>query len=189
MLDYSEIKPKKRILVDGEPYEVLAAHVARKEQMKPVNRTKLRHLITGRVIERSFQYSEKANEADITARKIKYLYSHRGEHWFSEENDPKARFSLPEETVGENVRLMKPNSLVDAVIFDERIISINLPVKVDLKVKEAPPAIKGNTAQGGAKQVVLETGATLNVPLFINEGDVLRINTETGEYVERADKR
>jgi len=84
---------------------------------------------------------------------------------------------------------MKPNMIVEALVFDEKIIGIKLPIKMDLKVTEAPPAVKGNTAQGGSKQITLETGATLFAPLFINEGDIVRINTETGEYVERVDKK
>jgi elongation factor P len=74
-------------------------------------------------------------------------------------------------------------------MFDEKIIGVRLPIKVELKVTEAAPGFKGNTAQGASKQITLETGATLNVPLFINEGDILRINTETGEYVERVEKK
>jgi elongation factor P len=73
--------------------------------------------------------------------------------------------------------------------FEDRIIDIRLPIKVDLAVKEAAPAVRGNTVQGGSKQVVLETGATINTPMFINEGDLIRVNTETGEYTERVDKK
>ncbi len=189
MLDYSEIKQKKIILLDGEPYEVLSSHVFRMQQRKPVNQTKLRHLITGKVTERSFHQSESVHEADITMRKVKFLYNHRGEFMFCEEKDPSKRFPLPEELLGNGAKFLKPNILVDAVEFDEKIIGINLPIKMELKVTEAPPGIKGDTAQGGTKQVVLETGVTINAPLFINEGDVIRINTETGEYVERVDKK
>lgn len=84
---------------------------------------------------------------------------------------------------------MKPNMTVEALVFDEKIIGIKIPIKMELRVTEAPPAVKGNTAQGGSKLITLETGATLNAPLFINEGDTVRINTETGEYVERVDKK
>lgn len=189
MLEYNEIKPKKVILLDGEPYTVLDSHVFRMQQRKPVNQTKLRHLITGKVTERSFHQSESVHEAEITTRKVKYLYSHRGEFMFSEEKDPGKRFPLSEDLLGNGAKFLKANTLVDAVEFDEKIIGINLPIKMELKVTEAPPGIKGDTAQGGTKQVVLETGAAINAPLFINEGDVIRVNTETGEYVERADKK
>lgn len=189
MLEYNEILPKRVILLDDEPYEVLDAHVFRKQQRKPVNQTKLRHLITGKVTEQAFHVSEKVEEADLSTRSVKYLYSNRGEHWFCADNNPGDRYKLPEETVGTKVQFMKPNMLVEALVFNDEIIGIKLPIKMDLVVKEAPPAVRGNTAQGGSKLIILETGATLNAPLFINEGDLVRINTENGEYVERVDKK
>lgn len=174
----------------GDPYEVLSSHVFRKQMRKPVNATKLRNMITGRVMEYSFAQSQKAEEAEIEERDIRYLYANKGEFWFCEANDPAKRFSLSAESVGDSAaRFMKANSIAVALSFnhdnESRLIGIRLPIKVDLLVKEAPPSIKGNTAQGGNKLVVLETGASVHVPLFVNEGDVVRVNTETGEYVER----
>jgi elongation factor P len=189
MLEYNEILPKRVILLDGEPYEVLDAHVFRKQQRKPVNQTKLRHLITGKVTEQAFHVSEKVEEADLSTKSVKYLYTNKGEWWFCAENNPGDRFQLSVETIGPAGQFMKPNMLVEALVFDEKIIGVKVPIKMELKVVEAPPAVKGNTAQGGSKQITLETGATLNAPLFINEGDIIRINTTTGEYVERVDKR
>jgi len=187
-LSYNEITPKKVILYEGAPYEVLTSHVFRKQQRKPVNQTKLRNLKTGKVTEVSFHQAETVSEAEIETGNITFLYENRGEYWFCEEGNPKNRFSFDKETVGEQVRFIKQNSSVEIKRFENEVIGISLPIKLDLTVKEAPPAIKGNTVQGGTKQVVLETGATINVPMFINEGDVVRINTETGDYVERAEK-
>lgn len=189
MLEYNEILNKKVILLDGAPYEVLDAHVFRKQQRKPVNQTKLRHLITGKVTEQAFHVSEKVPEADLSTKSVKYLYSNRGEYWFCAENNPSERFTLSADTVGSGAQFLKPNSVVEAVVFDEKIISVRIPIKVELIVKEAPPAVRGNTSQGGSKIITLETGATVNAPLFINEGDRVLINTETGEYVERVDKK
>jgi len=188
MLEYNEILKGKVILVGGDPYEVLDAHVFRKQQRKPVNQTKLRNIITGKVTEQAFHVSEKAQEADLSTKGVKYLYSNKGERWFCAENNPADRFVLSDDLIGTSAKFLKENSVVEALVFDERIIGIRLPIKLDLKVVEAAAAVKGNTAQGGSKQITLETGATLFVPMFINEGDVIRINTETGEYVERADK-
>lgn len=185
MLEYNEITLRKYILIDGEPYEVLDSHVFRKQQRKPVNQVKLKNLISGSIKETTFHVSEKAEEAELSKRQIKFLYSNKGEFWFSEVNDPSKRFKLEESMVGMASKFMKANSLIDALIFDERIIGVSLPIKVDLKVTEAADAVRGDTARGGSKQVTLETGAILNVPLFVNEGDVIKINTETGEYVER----
>ncbi len=185
MLEYNEITVRKYIIFEGEPYEVLASHVFRKQQRKPVNATKLKSLLNGRIVEYSFHQNEKVEEADIDHKDIKYLYNNRGEYWFSEENDPSKRFKIEPEMLGDQVKFLKPNSLVEAMVFDEQIVGITLPIKVELKVIEAAPGIKGDTAKGGMKQVKLETGAMVNAPLFVNEGDILRINTETGDYVDR----
>ena len=189
MLEYSEILPKKVILVDGEPYEVLDAHVFRKQMRKPVNQTKLRHLITGKITELAFHQNEKAEEADLSVKSVKYLYNNKDEYWFCSPENSGERFTLGNDVVGAAGQFMKVNSVVDAQVFNEKIIAIRVPIKVELLVKDAPPAVRGNTAQGGSKQIELETGATINAPLFINEGDIVRINTETGQYVERVDKK
>lgn len=196
MLQYNEATSGTYIILDGEPYEVLSSHVFRKQQRKPVNQVKLRNLISGKVADRSFHHTDKLEEAEIGTKTIKYLYStgprppagRQGESWFSEERDPGARFTLPESIVGSGVHYLKGNTLVQALIFNERIIGVHVPVKVELTVKQSAPAVRGNTAQGAFKDAVLETGVTIQVPLFINEGDVIRLNTETGQYVERVEK-
>ena len=185
MLTYNEITQRKYIIYELEPYEVLVSHVFRKQQRKPVNQTKLKNLRTGKVTEISFHQSDKVEEATMETKKIKYLYPNKNEYWFCEENNPRERFNLEENIVGNGIKFLKENSLVEALVFSDEIIGLKLPIKIELKVKEAPPSIKGNTSAGGNKQVVLETGAVVNTPLFINEGDVIRINTDTGEYVER----
>lgn len=189
MLEYNEILPKEIILLDGEPYEVLDARIFRKQMRKPVNQTKLRHLITGRVTEQAFHQSEKVQEADLSTKNVKYLYANKGENWFCAEHNPADRFKLSEDTIGPGGKFLKPNMTLQALVFDEKIIGIKVPIKMDLLVKDAPPAVKGNTAQGGSKQITLETGAAINAPLFVNEGDIVRINTETGLYVERIEKK
>jgi elongation factor P len=185
MLEYNEITERKYIVYEGEPWEVVTSHVFRKQQRKPVNATKLRNLITGRVTEVSFHVSEKVEEADIEKKEVKYLYTNRGEFWFCEANDPSKRFELAESMIGPAAKFLKPNLVVDALMFNEKIIGLKLPIKMDLKVAEAHPATKGNTAQGATKSVVLETGAEIQVPMFIKEGDTVRINTDTGLYTDR----
>ncbi|HSE57016.1 MAG TPA: hypothetical protein VLB02_02950 [Candidatus Paceibacterota bacterium] len=191
LLEYSEVRERKIILWEGEPYEVISSHVFRKQQRKPVNATKLKNLVSGRVAEVSFASSDKIEEADIATRPVKFLYKNRGEAWFADPKDPSKRFSLKEEIIGDRLRFVKENTGLDLTIFtneddEEKIIGIKVPVKVELKITEAPPSIKGSSVTGGTKIVTLETGATINVPPFLNEGEVIRINTETGEYVERA---
>ncbi len=194
MLEYNEITPGKFIIFQNEPWEVVGSHVFRKQQRKPVNATKLRNLITGRITEYSFGQSEKAEEAEIEFQDIKFIYSNpaKNEYWFHEDGNPAKRFALTEEQIGYGVKFLKKDMVANAMMFDPsspsgqaKIIGVKLPIKVDLKVVEAPPAIKGNTAQGGNKVVKVETGAAVNAPLFVSEGDTIRINTGTGEYVER----
>ncbi len=185
MLEYNEISVHKYIIYENEPWEVVGSHVFRKQQRKPVNAVKLRNLISGRITETTFHVSDKAEEADIDKKEVKYLYANRGEFWFCEAGDPSKRFELPEEMIGAGAKFLKPNTVVDAMVFDEKIIGIKFPVKMELKVVEAHEATRGNTAQGATKSVKLETGAEIQVPMFIKEGDVIRVNTETGQYTDR----
>lgn len=185
MLDYNEIKVNKYIVFENEPWEVIGSHVFRKQQRKPVNAAKLRSLLTGRIVEHSFHVSDKVEEAEIAKKEIRYLYTNRGEYWFSEADDPSKRFKLPEEMIGPAAKFLKPDIVVDAMLFQAKIIGLKLPIKMELRVTEAHPAVKGNTAQGATKSVKLETGAEIQVPMFIKEGDVVRVNTETGEYADR----
>jgi elongation factor P len=185
MLSYNEVTNKRIIILDGEPYEVLSSWVFRKQQRKPVNQTKLRNLKTGGSTEHTFHVSDKVEEADIETRPAKFIYERNGEWWFNNPKNPSERFMLPDQLVGEAGKYLKTNTEVPTSWFEEKPIQVKLPVKVELKVTEAPPNTRGNTAQGGNKVVTLETGATANVPMFIETGDVIRINTESGEYVER----
>lgn len=188
VLSYNEIVQKKVIEYNGDPYEVLSSHVFRMQQRKPVNQTKLRHLVSGKVTEISFHQNESVPEADIETIGALYLYTNRGESWFAETNNPKNRFSFPEDTIHDRVQWLIQNTPVEVLLYKEKPISIKIPVKMDLKVVDAPPAVRGDTATGGNKQVTLESGAVVNTPLFINVGDVLKINTDTGEYAERVEK-
>ena len=182
LLEYNEVTEKKFIVLDGSPYEVITSHVFRKQQRKPVNATKLKNLLTGKVTEYSFHQSEKIQEAEIDERDVKFLYSNRGEWWFADPENPADRFKVPAEVVGSQGKFLKPNTIVKQYLFDEKPINFRMPITMDLKVVEAPPNVKGDTMTGGQKVVKLETGAEINAPLFVNEGDIIRVNTETEEY-------
>lgn len=188
MLNYNDLKPGTFMVFEGQPYVVMDFHFLRMQQRKPVVQTKIKNIITGKTVEKTFQPSDKFEEAEITTKPIKYLYNNRSEYWFCEKDNPATRFKLEENMVPAFTDLLKTNSLVNAKIFKEKIIGIDPPIKVELKVVEAPPSTKGNTAQGGSKQVKVETGAMINTPLFINEGDIIVINTETKQYVERVNR-
>ncbi len=187
-LGVNDLKPKTFFIFEGQPWVVLESHHLKMQQRRPVVQTKMRNLISGKIIERNFAQSDVFEEADVRREKVKFLYNHRDQYWFGDPNDPAKRFELSQQLIGDAVRFLKPNTVLDAVLFNDEVITIELPIKMEFTVMEAPPAIRGDTAQGGVKQIKTDTGAVLNVPLFINEGDVIRINTETGEYVERVEK-
>ncbi len=188
MLSYNELKAGTLFIKDGEPYEVLEYAFIRMQQRKPVTQLKIKNLISGKVQNYAAHQNESFGEAEIDVVPVTFIYHGKGEYWFHEQGNPKHRFALPDEVVGDAGEFLKQNTEVRSFRFGERIINIELAVKVDLRVTEAPPAIRGDTAQGGTKAVTLETGAKVNVPLFINEGDTVRVNTQTGEYVERMEK-
>lgn len=185
MFSYNELKPGVIFILDGEPYQVLEFGFMRMQQRKPVAQTKIKNLITGKVLNRNFQHTDNFQEAEINYKKVKFLYAHRDKFVFCDVKDPSARFELPKEAIGDKTKFLKSNSEVEIVDFEEKVIAINLPIKMQFKVIEAPPSIKGNTAQGGNKAVKIETGAMVAAPLFIEEGDVIEVNTQTGEYTGR----
>jgi elongation factor P len=189
MLEYSEIRERKIIIYENEPCEVLENHVARTQMRKPQNQVKLKSLLSGRTWNATFHASDKAEEADISKKDVKFLYTNKGEYWFCDPENPSDRFQLAENIIGSATKFLKTNELVEAVVWndddEEKIINIKLPIKMEFTIKEAPPSIKGNTASGGGKIAILENGIKISVPFFINTGDKVRINTESGEYVER----
>lgn len=189
-LQYNEIREKKIIIYADEPCEVVESHVARTQQRKPQNQVKLKSLISGKTIAATFHVSESAEEADIQKKEVTFLYANKGEFWFCDPNDKSNRFKLEEVLMGNVAKFLKQNSNVTALVWtdeddEEKIIKVTLPIKMEFKVKDAPPAVRGDTSKGGNKIITLENGTTLNAPMFINEGDTIRINTETGDYVER----
>ena len=185
MLSYTDLKKGTLFVLNGEPYEVLEAHFLRMQQRKAVVQTKIRNLVTGKVVDRNWQPSDSFEEAEIEKQSAVFIYSSKGEYWFHEEGNPRNRFTLKEEVLGEQAQFLKQNTSVATVLFNGKVITVSLPVKMEFKVIEAPPAIRGNTAQGGTKQVTIEGGAKIAVPLFIEQDEMIRINTQTGEYVER----
>lgn len=187
-LGVNELKPKTFLIYEGQPYVVLETHHLKMQQRRPTVQVRMRNVINGKILERNFAQSDVFEEADIARAKVKFLYNHKDQYWFSYEDKPSKRFLLTEELIGEATKFLKPNTILDAIEYNGNITNIELPVKMEFKVLEAPPAIRGDTVQGGVKQVKIETGASLNVPLFINTDDVVRVNTETGEYVERVEK-
>ena len=187
-IEYNQVTPKRTITLDGDPYTVLTANISKKNRQKASNNVRLKNLRTGSVIERTLHQSEMFDEAEITKRPVQYLFRKRDEYWFCEQDKPRARFHLSAAVVGNLDQFVTENSMVEALEYNGEIMSISVPIKVELRVTEAPEAVKGNTSSGATKEIVVETGYRLQAPQFISPGDVVSINTETGAYAERVEK-
>ena len=172
---------------------MLECQFVRMQQRKPVMQTKIRNLISGKTVSRNFHQNEVFKEAEMEEKEMVFLFSHRGQYTFVPPGNPKERTVLSEEVAGSVARFLKGNLTVFFRIFpaegEGKIIGIRIPIKIEYIVKEAPPADKGNTIQGGSKEAILENDLAIQVPLFINAGDRVNVNTETGEYSERAEKK
>lgn len=188
MISYNEVRKGMFIVFEDTLYEVLESSFLRMQQRKPVMKVKLRDVVAQKVKELSFQPSDDIEEADLERMQARFLYHRKGEWWFDEVGNPQNRFFLSDEKVGEKGLYLVENTQILSVWFEGEVVGIQLPPKVDLEVVDAPPSIKGDTASGGSKTVEVSTGARVNTPFFINTGDVIRVNAETGEYVERIEK-
>lgn len=186
VLDFSDLKGTGQIIkYNNEPYQIIWSNFMRTAQRKPVIQAKMRNLMTGKVMEYSFKYGEKIEEADVVKRKCQYLYADdEGAHFMDPESFE--TIMVPKAIVEDQTKFLKEGTDTVIMFFEDRPIALDLPVKIDLKVTETSPGIKGDTATGGTKPATLETGHVVNVPLFIKEGDVVRVSTQTGQYVERA---
>ncbi|MEK7627427.1 MAG: hypothetical protein AAB397_02490 [Patescibacteria group bacterium] len=171
------------VIISEEPYQVLEADFLRMQQRKPVLQAKIKNLINGKIIEKSFKPGDTIEEADITKSSAEFFYQTKDELFFKEKN---GRIGFPKNDIADKIPFIAKGVSITLMKFGEKVIGIELPPKVDLKVISAADAVKGDTAQGKTvKTVETETGFEAKVPLFIKEGDVIRINTETGGYVER----
>jgi elongation factor P len=184
MLSISEIKIGKNIIFNNDPYKVLYTEHSKMGRAGAVLRTKLKNLITGAVLERTFQGAEKVEEADMTSSKAQYLYQ-EGKNYCFMDSENFDQFTLPKDVLGDATNYLVEGTEVTILNFNGNPINLEIPIKVKLKVVEAPPGIKGDSVSSGGKVVTLETGLKMNAPLFVKEGDSIIINTERGEYVSR----
>lgn len=187
MLDISSIKTGRKIVLDGIPYAVTYHEHSKTGRAGAVLRTKIRNLITGTIQEKTFQSSEKIEEADISKSKAQYLYSDGAEFHFMDLKNFD-QFTLTTEILGDTALFLTEELEVTLLNFNGSPIAIEPPIKVTLTVTEAPPGIKGDTSSGGDKLVMTETGLSITTPLFVEVGDRIIVNTETSTYVSREDK-
>jgi elongation factor P len=186
MYTITELKPGVAVTLDGEPFLILASQFGRKSQSKANMQCKLKNLKTGAIVARNFQGSDKVEPADVGYRHVQYLYANQGMRAFMD-LETYDQFELSDDIVGDGVRFLVDGLEVDALLYGEKPIGIKMPVTVVLQIVETSPGLRGDTATGGDKPAKLSSGATINVPLFINEGDKIKVNTESGEYVSRAE--
>jgi len=190
MATYNDIKSGDYITVEGTPFMVLDTRYMQMQQNKPTVEMRMKNLKTGQVLTRTFKSQHEADEAEIEKTPLTFIYENRGEFWFCEPNDKSKRFSLQKELLGESAQYLKTDLEVTALKYKGEIINIELPIKVEYKVIDAPPNVKGDTASGGNKPVTIDSvgKSKVSAPLFINQGDIIRVNTRTGEYADRAEK-
>lgn len=185
MYEITELKPGRAIQIDGVPYLIMSSQFGRKSQSKANMQCKLKNLRTGAVIPKNFQGSEQIEPADIGYRRVQYLF-HDGASFQFMDSKTYDQFPLDKETVGDAAEYLVEGGEVDALVFEDKPIGIQLPPTVDLKVVETSPGVRGDTATGGTKPAKLSSGLTVAVPLFITEGDIVKVNTETGQYTRKA---
>ena len=187
MYTIGELRPGMAIEMEGTPFYILSAVHSKQARAGGVCRTKIKNLLNGSVIPKTFQGNDKLNKADVRFAKAQFLYSDPSGFYFMR-NDNYEQFELDEETIDEQKNFLVDGMDVDILTHNDNPIAVKLPPKVELVVSQTDPGVKGDTASGGSKPATMETGYVLNVPLFIKEGETLRVNTETGEYVERVSK-
>jgi len=184
MLSINDIKLGTLIKISNEPYIVIRAEHHKVARGGGVLKTKLKNLINDSVLEKTFQGSDKVDSANMEEKFAQYLYKDDNEAYFMD-SESYEQFNLSVDQLGDTTKWVKDGTDVKVLYFDSKPVSVKLPVKVELKVTSAPPGVKGNSASNVTKIVKLETGVEIAAPMFINEGDIVRINTDTGEYVER----
>lgn len=185
MADINDLKKTRTIITfNNEPYKVIFSQHSKAARGGAYVRTKLKNIITGITLEKTFTGSDKIKAADIEKSTANFLYK-EGDKFFFMDANTYEQFFLLSSSLSDQKQFLKEGLEVSVLIFNKNPVAIELPKKVNLKVIEAPPSIKGNSATTPTKTITLETDAQLTAPIFIKKGDIVKINTETGTYVER----
>ena len=185
MLTINDLRQGVTVIEGSDPWVVVEADFMKKAQRRPVMRTKLRNLRTGQVIHRTYKQGDSIPEADVTKAKAQFLYA-TGDHYTFMDHTTYEQYTLSRDQVGAGAQFLREGGDVELVTFAGAPVAVQLPIKVELKVLQAAPGIRGDSASNIMKDATLEGGIRIQVPLFIREGDVVRVDTRTGEYAERA---
>ncbi|MFZ5468528.1 MAG: elongation factor P [Myxococcota bacterium] len=184
VIDTSEFRKGLKIEVDGEPFEIVEFQHVKPGKGSAFVRTSIKSLLSGRVLQPTFKSGDKVGKPDIEEKEMQYLYRQGDEFYFMDTRTYEQTF-LGESVLSEGKNFLKENINVSVLFYNGKPIGVSLPNSVDLKVTKCDPGIRGDTVSGATKPAVLETGYSVNVPLFINEGDVLKIDTRDGKYLTR----
>lgn len=185
MITTSEFRTGMTIELDGVVYSIVDFQHVKPGKGAAFVRTKLKNVKNGAVTERTFRAGEKVGRAMMDRREMQYLYNSDDEYFFMD-TETFEQMSLRQEQLGNDIKYLKENMNISILLYQEQVFGVELPFSVELTVAETEPGIKGDTASGGSKPAKMETGLVVQVPFFINVGDVLRIDTRTGDYIERA---
>jgi len=185
MYDSSEIRKGLKIEMGGDVYTIVSFQHVKPGKGGAFIRTKLKSLSRGAVVEKTFRSGEKLGKPDLQEKKMQFLYREGEQFHFMEEETYEQTF-LTEEQLGVSKEFLKENTTIDVLFHDNKPIAVELPTFVEIVIAETEPGERGDTVSGGTKTATLETGAVIQVPLFLNEGDMVKVDTRTGEYVERA---
>lgn len=184
-MDLGDIKDGRTIEIDGVAFLVVKSQHAKMGRGGGLVKARLKNLKTGATIERNIKQGDSFTEAEVARQKATYLYADPKAATFMNKDDYD-QFTIDRSTIENQLKYLVEGTDVDVLYVSDEPVGLDLPVKLEYRVTDTPPSVKGNTVSGGSKQAKIETGATVSVPLFIKTGDIIRVNTQTGEYVERA---
>jgi len=184
VISTAEFRNGAKIEIDGEPFVMIEFQHVKPGKGGAFVRTKLKSLRTGNVIDRTYRSGEKVDTPNLEEKNMQYLYA-SGDDYFFMDNETYEQSSMSAEQLGDNRKWLKENMVIKVLYHNDNPIGVEVPMFIELKVVQADPGVKGDTASGGSKPATLETGAVVKVPLYLEEGEVIRVDTRTGEYMER----
>ena len=184
MISTTDFRGGVRLLIDGEPFYIVEFQHVKPGKGGAFVRTKLKSYISGNVLDRTFRSGERFEEPDLEEREMQFLYATGNDYTFMD-TETYEQLTFAKKQLGDNADLLKENMTAKILIYEHRPIDVELPIFIELKVVDAEPGVRGDTASGGTKPAVVETGATIKVPLYLEVGTVIKIDTRTRAYVER----
>lgn len=180
----NEFKNGTKVILDGDPCNILENEYVKPGKGQAFNRVKLRNLKTGRILEKTFKSGDTLEVADAMDVELQYLYND-GESWHFMSQDNYEQYAIDKKTIGDSIKWLKEQDICIVTLWNNQAVTVTPPISVLLRVTDTDPGLRGDTATGGSKSATLETGAVVKVPLFINVGNLLKIDTRTGEYISR----